>query len=196
MTHPTKSDQPLDLLAGLLSYLIPGLGQIVQGRVSKGIFFAVVLLSMFHVGLALGNWRNVYLPTKEDASKAKARMGSPRSVGQWALDRHFSFAGQVWIGVAAWPAVWQYMGGPYQDPQNRFWVNYQREPGVWNENSGNYNFDALNAQVRSAENKDLDVGLIYTLAAGLLNLLVIYDAAAGPAFHDDKTKPEPKEKEV
>ena len=61
-----------------------------------------------------------------------------------------------------------------------------------------FNLDVENWRLsyvfRDAKNKDLDVGLIYTLAAGLLNLLVIYDAAAGPAFHDDKTKPEPKEK--
>src|SRR5437870_13126892 len=53
------------VLAGVLSYLIPGLGQVYQGRVSKGVFFMAVLLGLFFAGQALGDWRNVYLPNAE-----------------------------------------------------------------------------------------------------------------------------------
>src|SRR5262245_47236895 len=55
-----------NVLAGLLSYLIPGLGQISQGRISKGVFFMVTLLTMFFAGQALGDWKNVYLPNMEN----------------------------------------------------------------------------------------------------------------------------------
>ena len=54
--------RPPDLLAGFLSYLVPGLGQITQGRIGKGVLFLVCLLGMFHLGEAMGNWQNVYLP--------------------------------------------------------------------------------------------------------------------------------------
>src|SRR5438105_9940374 len=41
-------------LAGLLSYLIPGLGQIIQGRVGKGLLFLVCIYGLFFYGLYLG----------------------------------------------------------------------------------------------------------------------------------------------
>src|SRR4051794_32053968 len=65
--YPRKPMQPHEppptsLLAGVLSYLVPGLGQMAQGRFGKGMLFFVCLLSLFHVGQAMGNWQNVYLP--------------------------------------------------------------------------------------------------------------------------------------
>src|SRR5688572_12026149 len=50
------------ILAGFLSYLIPGLGQIYQGRIAKGVLFMVCLVGMFLLGLRMGEYRNVYLP--------------------------------------------------------------------------------------------------------------------------------------
>src|SRR5579862_7382096 len=54
--------RPVSVLAGLLSYLVPGLGQISQGRVGKGVLFMVSLLGMFFFGMYLGDWKNVYVP--------------------------------------------------------------------------------------------------------------------------------------
>ena len=47
--------------AAFLSYLVPGLGQIYQGRVAKGILFLVCVYGLFFYGMALGSWKNVYL---------------------------------------------------------------------------------------------------------------------------------------
>ena len=47
--------------AALLSYLVPGLGQIYQGRVGKGILFFVCVYTLFFYGMYLGSWQNVYL---------------------------------------------------------------------------------------------------------------------------------------
>ncbi len=55
-------ERPNSIFAGFLSYLIPGLGQIYQGRTGKGLLFMVCILSLFHVGEAMGNWENVYVP--------------------------------------------------------------------------------------------------------------------------------------
>src|SRR5262245_24302611 len=49
-------------LAALLSFLVPGLGQLSQGRLSKGLFFLVSLYGLFFTGMYLGDWKNVYLP--------------------------------------------------------------------------------------------------------------------------------------
>ena len=72
---------PLSPMAGVLSYLVPGLGQIVQGRVGKGLLFAVCIYTLFFYGLYLGSGSatvlgrtyrvssNVYLPdTVEEPS--------------------------------------------------------------------------------------------------------------------------------
>ena len=40
--------------AALLSYLVPGLGQIYQGRVGKGVLFLVCIYTLFFYGLFLG----------------------------------------------------------------------------------------------------------------------------------------------
>src|SRR5437762_323317 len=108
MPHPNDPSQvppAHSAFAGLLSYLVPGLGQIYQGRIGKGLLFLACLYGMFFYGMSLGNWKNVYLPdTARD-----------RHLNPWNLPRPIAnvynrlhFAGQFWIGVAAWPAVYQY----------------------------------------------------------------------------------------
>ena len=59
MASPQRNYSPL---AGFLSYLVPGLGQIYEGRVGKGVLFMVCLYGMFFFGMYLGDWKNVYLP--------------------------------------------------------------------------------------------------------------------------------------
>src|SRR5262245_43112649 len=54
--------RPPDVFAALLSYVVPGLGQVYQGRFGKGLLFLVSLWGMFFFGMYLGNWNNVYLP--------------------------------------------------------------------------------------------------------------------------------------
>ena len=79
---PLASDpsalRPRSPLAGFLSYLVPGLGQIYQGRIGKGLLFLVCLYGMFFYGMALGSWKNVYLPdTARDRNLNPLRAGSP-----------------------------------------------------------------------------------------------------------------------
>src|SRR5947209_18454967 len=102
-------------LAGLLSYLVPGLGQMYQGRISKGLLFFVCLYGLFFYGMLLGKGEakagdvtytvssNVYLP---DTAGKNNPWGMPRLLAN--LYNRPQFAGQFWIGIAAWPAVWQY----------------------------------------------------------------------------------------
>ena len=59
---PTEPQEWSVAAGGVLSYVIPGLGQIYQGRFGKGFLFMVSLLGMFILGQAMGNWQNVYLP--------------------------------------------------------------------------------------------------------------------------------------
>jgi hypothetical protein len=156
--------------AGLLSYLIPGLGQIYQGRVAKGVLFFVCLYALFFYGLALGKWQNVYLQPEGDQPRDQRPL-------QMLLDRA-RFLGQMWIGVAAWPAVVQWQTYNTNQGEHPLLGKFQRMPTT----------EELNAMQRNLD-KTFELGWMYTVVAGVLNILVIYDAFAGPAFQAVRPRP-------
>jgi uncharacterized protein DUF6677 len=151
--------------AGVLSYLIPGLGQIYQGRLSKGLFFLVSLYGLFFVGMSLDDWKSVYIPDVRH---------NPGKFPNWMYNLYNrpQFIGQFWIGVAAWPAIWQYNQPPArEEPEGSFWQQFEQAPKE----------EDVNKFIRDTD-KTWDLGWIYTVIAGVLNILVIYDAFAGPAM--------------
>jgi hypothetical protein len=81
--------------------------------------------------------------------------------------------GQFWIGTAAWPAVVQYASYDRTKNTGPIFGKFERAPTE----------DELNDLQRRAS-KRWDLGWVYTVIAGVLNLLVIYDAFAGPMFRD------------
>jgi hypothetical protein len=215
--------QPLAPFAGVLSYLVPGLGQIVQGRVGKGLLFLVCIYTLFFYGMYLGNGEvrigsrtyrltsNVYLPdTVEDTPLREGQSPSQLPPLLINLYNRPQFAGQFWVGVAAWPAIWQYMTFKKNEVHDReheidrlyseadqatdrqekeqklreaeelerqlrnlhpLLGDFQREPSA----------SAINA-VHNAGDKRLELAWVYTVIAGVLNIMVIYDAVAGPVF--------------
>jgi hypothetical protein len=157
-----KPQEP-STVAAILSYLVPGLGHIYQGRFGKGLLFMVSLLGMFTLGQAMGNWQNVYVPPPENQPNGPGAAGKLPS----SLMTRLHFLGQFWIGVCAWPALYQYFQPP--PPTSGFWENFQRTPDEKDVNQFLVNSD-----------KTPDLGWVYTVIAGMLNILVIYDAYAGP----------------
>ncbi|MBX9625377.1 MAG: hypothetical protein K2X82_16340, partial [Gemmataceae bacterium] len=165
---PTPHDWP----AAGLSYLIPGLGQVYQGRIGKGLLFFFGLYGLFFYGLAMGQWRNVWLPPAKDLPEVEVfgwKLGGPAK----ALYYRPQFAAQFWIGTAAWPAVVQYAAYDKDQKAGPVFGAFERMPPE----------DELNALQRDGD-KRWDLGWVYTVIAGVLNLLVIYDALAGPMFRD------------
>ena len=83
---PQATPRELQTLPGLLSFLVPGLGQIYQGRVGKGVLFFVSIYALFFYGMYLGSGAvkagepektytvsgNVYLPHMPEALKQSA----------------------------------------------------------------------------------------------------------------------------
>jgi hypothetical protein len=49
-------------LAGILAFVLPGLGHLYQGRVFKATIYAVCILGLFFSGMALAGWRAVQAP--------------------------------------------------------------------------------------------------------------------------------------
>lgn len=207
---PGKAAAGFNLFGGLMSYLIPGLGQILQGKLAKGLLFFLAIYTLFFYGIFLGKGSashdgtvynlnsNVYIPhTSEDQPEQSSLMTLARDV----YNRP-QFAGQFWVGVAAWPAIVQYYhhgsanqpngennGRPIREVDGRekddagqangmkakdahpFLGQFMREPEA----------RAVNV-VNNATDKRLELAWVYTVIAGVLNILVIYDAIAGPAF--------------
>lgn len=163
--HP---QHPLSPLAAFLSYLIPGLGQIYLGKIGKGLLFLCTLLPLFFLGQWMGNWKNVYLPLDPKPEQRNL-------AGSVYLRWHY--AGQFWIGIAAWPAILQfYEKVGLDEKEYPFLSQYQRGPRTFHDEL------VLNQELTDAPYKIPDLGLIYTVIAGVLNILVIYDAFAGPAY--------------
>jgi hypothetical protein len=169
---PPPPPAKLDFVAAFLSYLIPGLGQLTQGRVRKGLLFLVCLYALFFYGMYLGQGKNVYLPDNHPEEKG--------TVNRLASDLYtrFQFVGQFPIGMVAWPAVYQYY--LYDPADNTPPLNgWMRAPDM----------DEINRLQRDGD-KTWDLGWVYTVIAGVLNVLVIYDALAGPAFREGKAPPQ------
>jgi hypothetical protein len=170
--HPPLPPVKIDPLAALLSYLIPGLGQVYQGRIGKGLLFFFGLYTLFFYGMAMGQWRNVWLP--ETSTLAPLEIAGNRLSGvPTSLWYRPQFLGQFWIGTAAWPAVVQYVAYDRNEKAGPVFGTFQRTPTE----------EELNELQRNG-NKRWDLGWVYTVIAGVLNLLVIYDALAGPMFRE------------
>lgn len=179
---PRPADRHYSPAGALLSYLVPGLGQLYQGRIGKGILFLICVPGMFFYGMAMGHWKNVYLPDTASLPNVTFRGEAISLQGPFkALYYRFQFAGQFWVGVAAWPAIWQYVTF---DParQGGLVGDFERAPSE----------TTLNDLQRESD-KRWDLAWVYTVIAGVLNILVIYDAYAGPLFGIDVEAPAPQE---
>jgi uncharacterized protein DUF6677 len=168
----------LDPAAALLSYLIPGLGQIVQGRVGKGLLFAIGIYSLFFYGMALGQCKNVYFG--DTITEAQKSWSMPRVAIN--LFNRPQFAGQFWVGMVAWPAIYHYVTDqPTESPQHKEFVRNLDKHGWLQRTMVAMPEDEINRLQRDSD-KRWDLGWVYTVIAGVLNVLVIYDALAGPAY--------------
>jgi hypothetical protein len=188
-------------LAAVLSYLVPGLGQISQGRIGKGILFFVCVLSLFYYGMFLGSWSNVYLP---DDHSNPWDLGRPLG-NLWNRPQ---FIAQFWVGIAAWPAMVQYATYDPHAEEGPLFGSYQRipyeerggtQPAVPTDNPAertqyrrDHNVSKNTAlrdwkgrtlnELQNEGDKTWDLGWVFTVIAGALNVMVIYDAFAGPAY--------------
>jgi TM2 domain-containing membrane protein YozV len=170
----------LDLVAAVLSYLIPGLGQVYQGRIGKGLLFFFGLYTLFFYGMWMGQWRNVWLP---DADTLPNIVIGPQQLEGPLKSFAYrpQFLGQFCIGIAAWPAIYQYINYDAQKDDGPIFGNFQRTPPE--DGKPEKGILGLNDLQRNGS-KRWDLGWAYTVIAGVLNLLVIYDAFAGPMFRD------------
>jgi len=173
-TSHSEAEAPIEIdlrnpaLAALLAWLWPGAGHLYQRRNVKGLIFMVCVLTSYVTGMVLGGGRVVY------ASWAKG-------------DRRWQYFCQVGVGLPALPALVQNrlvrsgqepLFGGLMAPPVGVVENAEDELAGWHEQlAGKF-----------------DLGTLYTMIAGLLNVLAICDAFAGPfvpAPEDDKKRKGP-----
>jgi hypothetical protein len=150
--------------------------------VGKGVLFLTCLYGLFFSGMYLGDWKNVYLPHA-------TRRNVPGTVLSLASDLYtrLQYVGQFWIGLASWPALWQYYGLPVPSADaSPFWHYFEHAPPEDRSEVGFPPFEhwqgkTLN-ELQTDGDKTWDLAWVYTVIAGALNVLVVYDAFAGPAF--------------
>ena len=181
-------------LAAVLSWLVPGLGQLYQGRTTKGSLFMVAILATFVAGMWLGGGKVVYASWKPG-------------------DTRWAFVCQAGAGIVALPAVVQssqllgpsrqplFLGGFMAPPLapgqyvSRAYADRlcQYDPDITADDFFDrpqlkqFRRDQL-AQCHRQLGTFFEIGTLYTMLAGMLNLLVIYDAWAGPLGPSDMEK--------
>jgi len=172
--------------AALLSWCVPGLGQIYQGRTYKGRLFMGAILGTFLAGLWLGGGKVVYASWKPG-------------------DTRWAFVCQAGAGLVTLPAVVQslhlhgvakqpFLGSSFMAPPLSAGQYVSRgyaeslarsEPGIDAEDFFDrpplkqFRGDQVSIWHRRL-GRWFEIGTLYTMLAGMLNVLVIYDAWAGP----------------
>jgi hypothetical protein len=173
------------VLAAFLAWLVPGLGHWYQGRRAKAVLFFICIMGIFGYGVYLSS------STKE-IDEIKKSVGYGRAVyfawnqEEWRL--HFFC--QVGVGLPAMPAVIQALR-VYGDKEPL--GSFMAPPQV--EIAGRLSTRPTLHQLHFYLNYLFELATTYTMIAGLLNVLVIYDAFAGPAFVLPAKKAEEAKKE-
>ncbi len=162
------------LMAAVLSWAWPGAGHLYQRRYSKGVLFMVCVLGTYFFGLGLGGGKCVYASFTD-------------------TDFRWQYFFQAGVGLPALPAVVQNMavmgendpplGDEFMAPPHPVLPMSQDKLAKWHAQLHTY----------------FDLGTLYTMVAGLLNVMVICDALMGPALPheddrgaDDESKAPPK----
>ena len=198
MNTPTSVDhEPVEVplkdaaWAALLAWLVPGAGHFYQRRYAKGAIFSLCILGTFFTGLVLGDGQVVYASWRPN-------------------DYRWQYFCQLGVGLPAVPAIVQNIktrqGADPLFPNRAFIIDdagvvsaeveleiprarktayYAPPPGPIPTN------DRCVLGIWHEEMQGLfEIGTLYTVVAGLLNLLAVYDAFAGPAFPGEDKKSE------
>lgn len=136
-------------IAGLLAWLLPGLGHLYLGRRFKGIAYFVIINGLFLSGWAM--------------SKGEA-------MSLYEEDGHrYAFLAEVGAGG---PTIASLAYTHWEDLENRWQQDWLLE--------------SMRSRLKATDDPDyvaslpwIDAGLLYCMVAGLLNLLIVYEAATG-----------------
>jgi hypothetical protein len=164
------TEETIDLkepgIAALLAWLVPGLGHFYQGRRAKAVLYFVCIMGLYVFGLYLGG---------------SSTLGYGRAVYcAWRPgDQRLYYFGQIGIGAAAMPALFQANRMAKQQPV--WFGGFMAPPRADNARTDGPNGDQPNlGDLHRQLHHYFELATFFTFIAGLLNILAIYDAYAGP----------------
>lgn len=179
MPDPSDESQSSDLhvdlknpgVAAFWAWFWPGAGHLYQGRTAKGLVFMVAILTTYFFGLAIGKGNVVYASFRSE---------------DWRLQ----YVCQVGVGLPALPALVQSFR--VSQRQKPLFGGIMAPPAQVKSTSGSE--DELSKWHRRP-GMSFEMGTVYTMIAGLLNILAICDAYAGPLLmSSDEKKRRAREK--
>jgi len=164
------------ILAAILAWLVPGLGHWYQKRKPKAILFFCCITSIFLFGCYMGSDREygtarvVYICWK----KGETRL---------------FFIPQAFIGSAAIPA-WVQKNRVEQGKQP-LWGGFMSPPNSESVElpQGNPTYNDMVAKMA----RYYELGTLFTVIAGFMNILAIFDAISGPVIESENKKEEEEE---
>jgi hypothetical protein len=153
------------VIAALLAWALPGLGHVYQGRTGKGLLFFVCVLGTFLYGLYLGGGKVVYAAVP------------------WEQQYRWQCWCQLGVGLPSTPMLVQ--RHRMLEDQELLWKGFmappRNKPTKWKDDSGNWGTQPNELAMWTVKyHPYFELGTVYTVVAGLLNVLVICDAAGGP----------------
>jgi hypothetical protein len=164
--EPQAAEPSIDLkdpiVAGVLAWLVPGLGHFYQGRYAKAVLYFVCIQGTFVYGLYLGSsstvgWgRDVYLSFR------------------WN-DLRLPYLCQIGVGLPTVP-VSLIQADRFHSGKEPLWHGFMAPPKITAGEPGGVTAQDLYRKLPRV----FEMGTVYTMIAGLLNILAIYDACCGP----------------
>lgn len=167
-------------VAAVLAWLIPGAGHLYQGRTAKGILFMTCILGIYFFGMYLGEGHVVYASMRGE-------------------DRRLPYLCQIGVGLPALPALVQSQRMREPFPKAPLWNGWMAPPRLPGQIIPNDQWAAQHPTRRMVQTDQyvineydelsawherlhgyFELGTVYTMIAGLLNILAIYDAGCGP----------------
>ncbi len=142
------------------------MGHLYQGRTGKGLLFFVCILGTFVFGLWLGEGKVVYASSPGDEP--------------W----RWQYYCQLGVGLPAMPALVE-RARARKSASRRCWAAVMRPPKnaptEWTDDSRHVSTQPNELAMWTVEmHPRYELGTVYTVIAGLLNILVICDAYGGP----------------
>jgi len=172
--------QQIDLkdpvLAAMLAWLLPGLGHWYQGRRAKASLYFVCIMGLFVLGIFLSSSRKPCLDGQSAIGGGRAVYFSWRDT-----DRRLAYICQIGVGLPALPALVQ----AYRMSRDRkvWWGGFMappRLPEMSRIAREDPNADQPTPNDLYRMDYNFELATFFTMIAGLLNVLAIYDALAGP----------------
>ena len=213
---PAAIDLRDPFLAAFLAWLIPGAGHFYQRRWGKGGLFMGCILGIFFLGLWIGEGRVVYASWKPNDQRYPyiCQLGvglpsMPALVQAWRMKADPPKA-PLWNGIMAPPlqygqgvprtwaqaqvAASNFDADDFPDLHNAEPADYvaylvsaagdrsEKAKGATNPSEPYSQLSDWNNKMGSG----FELGTMYTVIAGLLNILAIYDAWGGPVLHHSR----------